>query len=320
MRYRKLGRTELKCSEISLGTWAFASQVYGNVEEDTARAAVSEALELGINFFDTAPLYGDSERDGIAEGILGRALGSHRDDVLISTKFGRYSSDGAAPNFHARRARESVEGSLRRLGTDRIDVLFFHSPFGPHDIHDDVWEELAKLKQEGKVRHIGHSISMFQQTKTMASEWAEQRRIDVIQVVYSLLNREAGDLIAQLGSIGIGVVARESLANGFLTGAITRDTVFPANNLNNRYSREEIIERVGQVERLAELLVRDDVSTIAQAAMRWVLNNPSVSTVLSGAKKPEEIRDCANASDAAPYSAEEMERAASLHRKDYPAA
>ena len=318
MNKRPLGKTGMHASEISLGTWAFASQVYGDVSEAAAHEAVAAALEAGINFFDTAPLYGTATAIGTAEEILGRALGKRRDDVLISTKFGRYSTD-ASPNFHAQRARESVEGSLKRLGTDRIDVLFFHSPFSAAEIHDDVWGELAKLKAEGKVRAIGHSISMFQDTQAMAREWAADGRIDCIQVVLSLMNRESLELIRDVSRLGCGVVARESLGNGFLTGAITKDTVFPANNLNSRYTREQIAERVDYVDSL-KFLVRGDITTLPQAAMRWCLDQEGVTTVLTGAKNPAEVLDCAAASNAAPYSAEELARAKALHGKDYSAA
>lgn len=319
MNYRTLGHTGLRCSEVGLGTWAFASQIYGDVDASDALATIRAALEAGITLFDTAPLYGNAERDGIAEEILGKGLSSHRDDVLISSKFGRYATDNPASYFHAQRARESVEGSLRRLGTDRIDVLFFHSPFSPDDIHDDVWQELDKLKQEGKIRAIGHSISLFDNTQQMARNWAAERKIDVIQVVYSLMNREASDLIRDLGEQGIGIVARESLANGFLSGAITRKTVFPSGTLNARYPREEIADRVAYVEELSFLL-RDDVETVPQAAFRWVLENPHVSLVLSGAKNVRELHDAVAASGAAPYTADELSRANAVHTRDFQAA
>jgi aryl-alcohol dehydrogenase-like predicted oxidoreductase len=143
-------------------------------------------------------------------------LGKDRDKIIISSKFGRNSSEGNTPNFHAKRARESVEASLQRLRTDRLDVLFFHSPFRRNEIHDEVWEALDKLKADGKIRFVGHSISMFQNTQQMARDWAAEHKIDVIQVVYSLLNREATNLMRDLGKEKIGIVARESLANGFL--------------------------------------------------------------------------------------------------------
>lgn len=319
MNYRTLGRTNLRCSEIGLGTWAFASQIYGRVPESAALETIRAALEYGINVFDTAPLYGSRDRDGIAEEILGRGLGTDRNRVLVSSKFGRYSTDDAAPNFHAARARESVEGSLRRIGTDFIDVLFFHSPFGPDDIHDDVWAELDRLKQEGKVRFIGHSISKFAETKPMARRWADERRIDVVQVVYSLMNREARKFIHAMADDEIGIVARESLANGFLSGTITRDTVFEPGHLNARYSREEINARVDYLEQL-EFLIRPPISSLPQAAFRWVLDDPHVSLVLSGAANPEQLRDGAAVADLPGFSVDELREADEIHTHDFQAA
>jgi aryl-alcohol dehydrogenase-like predicted oxidoreductase len=316
---RSLGSTGFSVSAVGLGTWAFASQIYGEVPAESALDTIEGALDAGINFFDTAPLYGTDTIDGVAESLLGRGLAERRSDVFISSKFGRYSSDKAAPNFHARRARESVEGSLERLGTDYIDLLFFHSPFGPEDIHDDVWEELDRLRDAGKIRAIGHSISKFEDTQAMARAWASERRISAIQVVYSLMNRESSGLIRDLGAQGIDVVARESLANGFLSGAVTRHTVFGAKNINARYSHQEIEARVAYVESLA-FLVRDDIKTLPQAATRWVLDNPQVSVILSGAKNPLELADWIEGSKASPFTEAEHERASALHQRDFQAA
>lgn len=319
MKYRTLGRTGLRCSEVGLGTWAFASQIYGAVPESDALNAIQSAIDVGINFFDTAPMYGTSNHDGVAEDILGKALGHNRDAVIVSSKFGRNPTDGNKSNFHAQRCINSVEDSLQRLATDHIDVLFFHSPFSPDEINDDVWAALDKLRREGKIRFVGHSISMFQDTEQMARDWAIERKIDVVQVVYSLLNREAKNLIQFLGKHDVGIVARESLANGFLSGAITRDTRFSSDHLNARYSRNEIVERVEQVERLS-FLVRDEIKSMPQAAMRWVLEHTEISLVLSGAKNPEEIMECASAADTIGYTPDEMRRADSVHQKDFQAA
>lgn len=319
MKYRSLGRTQLECSAIGLGTWAFNSAVYGDVDERSALDTIAAGLDVGINFFDTAPLYGSKERDGIAEEILGKGLRGVRDRVVVSSKFGRKPTEGNKANFYGAYARQSVEESLKRLATDYIDVLFFHSPFGPEEINDDVWQSLDELKTEGKVRFIGHSISKFAETQGMARAWAQQRKIDVIQVVYSLLNREAAGLIADLGSQGIGVVARESLANGFLSGQVQRDTVFPAGTLNARYSREEVAERVERVEALS-FLVRAPIQSMPQAALRWVLDDAHVALVLTGAKTPTEVRDGAAAASAPAYSSEELARAAALHTGDFSAA
>ncbi len=319
MKSRVLGRTGLECSEVALGTWAFNSVVYGPVAVGEAHMTVCRALDEGITLFDTAPLYGTRERDGIAEEVLGQALGADRERVLISTKFGRRATQGNRADFNAANVSASVDESLARLGTDRIDVLFFHSPFGADEIDDDVWEALARVRERGKVRAVGHSISKFTDTQNMARRWAEESRIDVIQVVYSLLNREATVLIGDLAAQGVGVVARESLANGFLSGAVSRDTVFPEGSLNARYSRDEVAARVDQVQRLS-FLVRDPVASVPQAAMRWVLDNPGISSVLTGARRAAEVADCAEAAGLPGYSAAELARAQDAHGQDFPAA
>ncbi len=319
MKYQNLGRTELKCSRIGLGTWAFNSAVYGEVEEAEALQTIAVARDVGINFFDTAPLYGNSERDGIAEQILGKGLRSWRDQAVVSTKFGRKPTEGNKAHFYGAYARQSVEESLQRLGTDYIDVLFFHSPFGSEEIHDDVWLTLEQLKGEGKLRFVGHSISKFAATQSLARQWAAERKIDVIQVVYSLLNREATQLIADLGDEGIGVVARESLANGFLSGQVRLNTVFAPGTLNARYSRDEVAARVERVEKLA-FLVRKEICSMPQAALRWVLDDKRVSLALTGAKSPDEVRDCADAADAPSYTDEELAAAAAVHEGDFSAA
>ena len=153
----------------------------------------------------------------------------------------------------------------------------------------------------------------------MARVWAEERKIDVIQVVYNLLNRESTELIDDLGSAGIGVVARESLVNGFLSGSVRRDSTFTPGKLNARYTREEIEVRVERVEALS-FLVRDPVENMAQAALRWVLDNPCISLVLTGAKNAAEVRDGSKAALWPAFTREEIDRAARLHLSDFAAA
>jgi len=319
MKHRILGRTGIKVSEVSLGTWAFGSpSIYGAVDSGDAHRAIRGALDAGIDFFDTAPLYGTKEADGVAENVLGQALGADRDHVTIATKFGRYHSRVHTNElFDGETVTWSVEQSLKRLRTDRLDVLFFHSPTHPNKIRDDVWGALATLKRRGKVRFVGTSTGFMQDTGEMTKTWATDGRIDVAQIAYSLSYREWEPILHELGRQGVGIVARESLANGFLSGAFTKDTVFPAGSLNSRYSREEIVERVALADRYKTLLVRKDIRSLAAASMRWVLDNPHVSLVLSGSKKLEEILDCASASDAASYSADELAQARAMHTRDY---
>jgi aryl-alcohol dehydrogenase-like predicted oxidoreductase len=320
MNQRRLGRTGLEVSEVGLGTWALGSTVYGSVEADAPRRAVREALDAGIDFFDTAPLYGSRSEDGVAETLLGEALGDRRNEVVIATKFGRTSTDVMPGRFHAEEARVSVEASLRRLGRETIDLLFFHSPFTPEEIHDDVWEALAALRSVGKVRFLGHSVSRYQDTSGMSAEWMRQRRIDVVQLVLSPFNREARPLLAVAREAGCGVVARECLANGFLSGAIRRDTVFPEGSLNARYGREEIAERADYAAALARVMVHPPLETLPEAAYRWVLDEPGVSVALSGAKHPRELDDALRASAQPSFSSLVREQVEALHARDFGAA
>ncbi|WP_139957563.1 aldo/keto reductase [Flavicella sediminum] len=320
MNYRKLGRTGLEISEISLGTWAFGNKVYGGVEEKTGINTIHAGIDLGVNMFDTAPQYGTSLQDGVAEIVLGKGLKGKRDKVHISTKFGRNPTmKGGASQFHKSRIIASVEESLKRLQTDYIDVLFFHSPFSPEEIDADVWEGIELVKKQGKVRFVGHSISMFHQTENMARQWAKEDKIDIVQVVLSLMNRESQQLIEELQEYPIGVFGRECLANGFLSGAIKKDTVFAEGTLNERYSRKEIIERVAQVDAF-KFLVREDISNMPQAALRWVLDQPGVSTVLSGAKNLNELKGAISASNAQPFTEAELKLAKELLLKNFEAA
>lgn len=320
MKYRKLGRTDINVSEIGLGTWAFGNNVYGGVPEEEGIKTIHAAIDAGINLFDTAPQYGTTEQDGVAEIVLGKALLKKRDKVIVQSKFGRnFTIENGAPQFYKKRIIASVEESLKRLQTDYLDVLFFHSPFHDDEIHDDVWEGVEQVVKSGKVRFIGHSISEFAATEHMARRWAEQNKIDVIQVVISLMNRESEQLIHDLSKYPIGIVARECLANGFLAGVFNHDTKFKEGTLNARYSKEELIERVDQVQAF-DFLKKGPIDHMATAALRWVLDQQGVSTVLSGAKNTAEMLGAVAASDASPYTAEELAKAKQLLKKNFEAA
>lgn len=320
MKYRKLGRTNLKVSEISLGTWAFGNNVYGGVAEKDGINTIHAGIDMGINLFDTAPQYGTDKQDGVAEIVLGKALKGKRNKVHISTKFGRNPCiEGGKSLFYKSRIIASVEESLKRLQTDYIDVLFFHSPFSPDEIKDDVWEGIEQVKKQGKVRFVAHSISMFHQTENMARQWAKEDKIDVVQVVLSLMNREAQNLVNELSEYPIGVFGRECLANGFLAGFFTKDTVFAKGTLNARYSKAELAERIDQVNAF-KFLLRNDITNMPQAALRWVLDQKGISTVLSGAKNIEELKGAVSASDAKPFTNEELELAKKVLKKDFEAA
>lgn len=320
MQYRELCSGGPQASEIGLGTWALGSPVYGTVEASTAERTVGTALDSGINFFDTAPLYGTKDEDGIAETILGKALGAKLDEVLISTKFGRTARAVMPGRFTAEEAVKSCDASLRRLGRDHIDLLFFHSPFKPEEISDDVWEALESLKGSGKIRYVGHSVSMYSDTAEMSADWIRKGLIDVVQVVLSPFNREARPLIEAARDNGCGVIARECLANGFLSGAITDDTVFPEGSLNARYSREEIESRVRYANRLSQLFGAEGISDLVQATYRWILDQNGVTVALSGAKNDLELSGPVRASGLTSFDEALLSACEEVHTVDFGAA
>lgn len=317
MKRRALGKTGLECSEIGLGTWALGSGVYGEVERSEAHTLIGQALDTGINFFDTAPLYGNKNEDGVAERVLGEGLGDRKDQAIISTKFGRTARQVMPPRFNAEEARRSCDESLSRLGRDWIDLFFFHSPFEAAEINDDVWQALADLKQAGKIRFIGHSVSMYDDTRALSEKWMSERKIDAVQVVLSPFNRETRPLIALAAKLGCGVVARECMANGFLSGQISQDTVFPECSLNSRYSREEIAERVDYASALSASLIAGGIANLPQAAYRWTLDQPGVSLALSGARSLHELMDGIEASQVYGYSSDILEKTELIHTKDF---
>lgn len=320
MKFRELCASGPMVSEIGLGTWALGSPVYGQVDDRAADAVVGAALDAGINFFDTAPLYGTPEEDGIAESLLGSALGAQRQSVVVSTKFGRTARAVMPGRFTAEEVLRSCEASLRRLQRDFIDVYFFHSPFKPEEISDDVWEALGDLRDQGKIRWIGHSVSMYADTAAMSADWMRERRISVIQVVLSPFNREARPLIEVARANHCGVVARECLANGFLSGSITADTVFPAGSLNARYSREEVAERATYAAQLASLFAEEAVDSLVEGTYRWILDQPGVTLALSGAKSPSELDASVRGSACPSFSPALLGKAESRHMKDFGAA
>ena len=317
MRRRAFGETGLACSEIGLGTWALGSFVYGEVERAEARNLISQALDIGINFFDTAPLYGNKYEDGVAEIVLGEGLGTRKDQAIISTKFGRTARQVMPPRFNAAEAKQSCDESLKRLGRDWIDLFFFHSPFEAGEIENDVWQALAELKQAGKIRFIGHSVSMYDDTKALSKQWMSERKIDAIQVVLSPFNRETRPLIATAAGLGRAVVARECMANGFLSGGIRKDTVFPKGSLNARYSREEIAERVDYASALSECLVSGEIASLPQAAYRWTLDQPGVSLALAGPRSVADLMDGVAASRAEASAGKTLVVAEVIHKKEF---
>lgn len=284
LRKRPLGRSGIQASEIGLGAWQLGArwEWSGPGEEESLRI-VDEALKLGCTFLDTASPYAD----GRSEEYLGRALEGRRDQAVICTKFG-FWAPGYQEDHSADRIEEAVELSLSRLRTYYLDVLLIHSP--PFDLMDGTavphYRILQRLVDAGVVRAYG--------VADRASSADELRRIlettgsSVIETNINALEQGQLDVIAEAAEAGVGVIVRTPLASGWLSGKYDASSRFAGDDRDNWWSGEDIRRRAGAVEEF-RTLVPEGLS-MAQAALRFVLAQPEVSTVIPGAKSVEQLR------------------------------
>ena len=318
MQYRTLGRTGLRVSEVGFGAWAIGGPAtlgetqigWGTVDNATSVKALETAFDLGINFFDTADVYGA----GHSEELIGRTFGRRRDRIIISSKVGnRVTPDNTwVKDFSCGWIRQTIEGSLKRLRTDYIDVYHLHSPGADFVYTQEIVDTLEGLKKEGKIRWYGISLDppgRGIRPSDQGLQILESRKCDFFQVLYNILVREPEEqLLPACAKANVGVIARVPLASGFLTGKFTRETEFPEDDHRQwKYPPEKIRETVEKVDRL-HFLVEGKQKTLAQAALQFCLSHPAVSTVIPGAKTAEQARDNAAASDGVLLTEEELIR------------
>lgn len=278
MNYRPLGATGMKVSEIGLGAWQLANPAWGLDDETAALDIVQAALDEGCNFFDTAPGYGE----GRSETILGRALRGRRDSVLLCSKFG-HLADGSS-DFRTSAVRSAIEPSLRRLQTDHLDVLLVHNP--PAELQDgrrcDLYEELSRLRSEGKIRAYGVSIDSAAEMRTVM----ESTGCQVLEVLFNIFSQDCASAFQVAADRRVGLIAKVPLDSGWLSGKYRAGSRFEG--IRERWSAAQIERRAALVEELASLLPAG--LPMPQAALRFILAHPEISTVIPGAKNPAQAR------------------------------
>lgn len=321
MKYRFLGNTGLRVSELCMGTMTFGEGFFGigEVEQDGANALVKRALDGGINFFDTADIYSR----GQSELILGKALeqlGVNRDSVVLATKVRGAMSDAASQNtgdvnnvgLSRKHIIASCEASLRRLGTDHIDLYQIHGWDNLTPI-EETMRALEDLVRSGKVRYIGCSnLAAWQIVKSNAlASAAGGARFCSLQAYYSLLGRDLElDLLPMCIEEGLGVMVWSPLAGGFITGKFRRDQDAPEGSRRANFDFPPIDRERGYdlVEQL-DALAKEKESSIPRLALSWVLQQQGISTVIIGAKKMSQLEDNLAAVEVE-WSEEELERVA----------
>lgn len=294
MRYTRLGQTDLEVSRICFGTWQTGGD-WGAVEVEEAKAAVGRALELGLNFFDTAQAYGF----GASEKLLGESLeqlGGRRDEVVIATKGGlRMEGDDLVRDSSAKWLRTGLTDSLRFLRTDYIDLYQLHWPDADTPF-EETGQALDDFVKEGKVRYVG--VSNFDVHEMAALERA--RKIDTLQPPYHLFRRDIEEEVLPFcRERGIGVLVYSPLAHGLLTGKFDSDTEFAEDDWRGQSSVFQGDDFRSNVEIVKELarFARERGHTVAQLAVAWTLANPAVDSAIVGVRRPDHIEGTAPAAD-----------------------
>lgn len=329
MRYRRFGGIDLEASEVGFGVWTVGTPMWGITDEAMGIRLLQRALDLGITFYDTANVYGD----GLGETLLARAFQGRRDLVVYSTKFGYdfTTHPGVQPGQRERPQdwspaylRRACEASLRRLQTDRVDLYQLHNPRIDTLRRDDLFEELDRLKGEGKVGHYGATLG-----PAIDLRQAEEGRVCVAerrmttQIIYNMLEQQIGRPLVPLAKQhGVGLMVRVPHSSGLLEGRYSRETTFGKDD--HRFFRVNTDERkrawldqgLRKVARL-EFLTRGTGRTMAQAAIRWILAEPCFACVLPNIYSEEQLVEFAGASDVPDLTSDELGQVADLYERDF---
>lgn len=286
MIYRTLGSTGIGVSAVGVGTWQFGGEWGVDFTGAEVDAILGAAKDEGINLIDTAECYGDH----LSEQLIGERLRRERDSWIVASKFGHHyhGYQDRTRHWDPADVRKQVEESLRSLRTDYLDLLQFHSPSDEEFFNEELWNELARLKQDGLVRHLGLSVS--KNTNLKQVEAAPQGGCETLQIIYNRVDRAPeGDVFAAAAAANMGVMARVPLASGFLSGKYDTDATFPENDWRSKMEpkkRQAILDEVAYV-RDHEL---PQNAPLVEWALAWPLNNPAVTCVIPGCKNTKQVR------------------------------
>lgn len=279
MNYRALGRTGLTVSEIGLGCWQLASSAWGTQDSQEAARIVQTALDHGCTFFDTAPGYGA----GLSESLLGQALKGRRSQVVLCSKFG-HPAEGPA-DFSVAALRPAIEASLQRLQTDYLDVLLVHNP-PPESLdgrRSGLYEALAALQQAGVLRGYGVSVDTLPDMQTAM----QTTGCTVLELLFNAFHQDVRAGLGDAAAQGIGLIAKVPLDSGWLSGRYDADSRF--SGVRDRWLPDVISRRALLVKQFAALLPAG--MSLAHAALGYALAQQQLTTVIPGAKSPQQVAD-----------------------------
>lgn len=315
MHYRTLGRTGWKVSDISFGAWAIGG-AWGTVSDDNSLAALNKAIDCGVNFIDTADVYGA----GRSERLIARLRKSRKEEIIVTTKAGRRLPQQTVEGYSRENLTGWIEDSLRNLSTDTIDLLQLHCP--PIEVYrrPEVFAVLDDVVKAGKIRYYGVSVERVEE----AIKAIEFPNVQTVQLIFNCFRQRPAELFfPRAKEKQVGILARVPLASGLLTGKLRRDSTFEADDHRN-YNRHGEAFDVGEtfsgvdlnlgleaVEELRALLPSG--MSMAQLALRWILMFDAVSCAIPGGKRPDQVADNCRASDLPPLTPQVMSAVKDLY-------
>ncbi len=306
MKYKKLGKNGPEVSTVGFGAWGISGRDWGVSDDGESLKAIQTALDNGVNFIDTADTYGFGHSEELISKVLKER--KDKDKIIIATKAGNnfypylgkdFETTPGNPDYSKKHLIFAAEQSLKRLNVDVLDILQLHSPSTDLLEKDEPWEALQTLKDQGKIKHAGWSVQSFKETEQAFILDLHKDLIDVIQVRYNLLEREAEKvLFPKAIEYGIGVIVRIPILFGLLTGKFNRNTTFPkTDHRRNNLSAENLEKYLTQLEKMKPFFDEHNQYSMTQLSLKFCISHPACHTVIPGGKTQEQVKENAAASD-----------------------
>jgi len=308
MNYRALGRTGWKVSEISFGAWAIGGS-WGPVSDEESLAALNQAIDSGINFIDTADVYGD----GLSHRLIAQLKKSRKEEIIVATKVGQRLEKQTVEGYSLANVTSWIDDNLRDLSMDALDLVQLHCPSTDAYYHPEIFGMFDDLVQAGKIRYYGVSVERVEE----ALKAMEYPNVQSVQIIFNCFRQRPADLFfAQAKLKQVGILARVPLASGLLTGKFRADSQFAADdhrNYNRHGEQWDVGETFAGVDYDLALSVVEELralvpagATMSQFALRWILMFDAITCAIPGGKRPSQVADNARASDLPPLTPEVM--------------
>jgi aryl-alcohol dehydrogenase-like predicted oxidoreductase len=299
MNYRPLGRTPWKVSDISFGAWAIGG-AWGNVSDEESLAALNQAIDSGVNFIDTADVYGD----GRSERLIAQLKKSRKDEIVVATKAGRRLPKQTVEGYSRENLTAWIDRSLKNLSTDSLDLVQLHCP--PTELYNcaEVFGMLDDLVKAGKVRYYGVSVEKVEE----ALKAIEYPNVQTVQIIFNCFRQKPADtFFARAKEKRVGILARVPLASGMLTGKLRADSQFASDdhrNFNRHGEHFDVGETFSGVDYKTGLEAVEELrklvpagTSMTQFALRWILMSDAVTCAIPGGKRPDQVAENCKASD-----------------------